>query len=130
MNQKKYPPFGREVSRILQAPEELVRFAGCTHQRGTVWVATGPDSWEWKKSHPRHLCIVLPEDTTPTTYKWAFLCGHEPILLVGPEAEAKESRREIAAAMVRDGVTAILAAGVLINTPRYQGAAQLVEVMA
>jgi hypothetical protein len=103
------PPFGREVSRILNNPSELNSFACCHAHRGSVWVATGPGAWDWKYRHPHLLVIVMPDGDSPNSYDWGFLCGHEPPLILPPVSNDQEKCIELAAAMMRDGVLSVLA---------------------
>jgi len=109
------PPYGRVIAATLQQPERLVRFAGCTRDRASVWLATGPDAWDWKKAHPKHLTLVLPFDANPDDLRWDFLRGHEPVLLIGSDEKDTVRRREIAAAMFRDGIQKVLAGRVLMT---------------
>ena len=120
MTKRRLPPFGREVERILANPAELKRYSGCHAHRGSIWIATGPGAWEWRQDHPMQLVVVLPYDEDPAEFKWSFIHGHEPALLIGPDSENEEKRRRIARAMFRDGVTAVLAADVLMKTPDHE----------
>ena len=108
---KPLPPYGREVSRILKTPHELQTYSGCNADQATVWIATGPHAWDWAEDHPRHIVLVLPEGTDPHTLRWGFLAGHEPILLLPPASEDMATRREVAHAILHDGVGAVLALG-------------------
>jgi hypothetical protein len=117
---KSLPPYGREVLQILQSPDTLKRFSGCTKQRATIWIATGLDAWEWRFERPAHLAVVLPYDADPAEFKWSFIHRHEPALLIGPDSENEKRRQQIAAAMFRDGVTAVLAGRVLMQTSDHQ----------
>jgi hypothetical protein len=65
----------------------------------------------------------MPDGEHPAGFRWAFLRGHDPVLLIGPAAEDREQRREIAAAMFRDGVKKILARTILMVAPGEQVAA-------
>ena len=108
---KRLPPFGAQVSRILSNPNELKQYACCHAHRGSVWVATGPGAWDWKYRHPHLLTIVLPFGDNPHSYSWGFLHGHEPPLILPPVADDLEMCTELAAAMMREGVLAVLAVG-------------------
>ena len=103
------PPFGREVSRILNHPSDLNYFACCHANRGSVWVATGPGAWDWKFRHEHLLTIVLPDGDNPNSYYWGFLRGHEPPLILPPVSYDQEMCVELATAMMRDGVLSVLA---------------------
>ncbi len=103
------PPFGREVSRILNTPSELNCFACCHATRGSVWVATGPGAWDWKYRHPHLLTIVMPDGDDPRSYYWGFLHGHEPPLILPPMADDFEACLFLARAMLRDGCDSVLA---------------------
>ena len=113
----KFPPFGLAVKRILNNPAQLKRYSGTSRdgQRGTVWIATGPDAWDWHEDHPRHLSVVLPHDSDAAGFRWGFLRGHEPVLLIGEDAKDPELRNSIAAALMRDGVKRVLAGPVLLT---------------
>jgi len=108
------PPFGRLVKSALQNPEELQRYSGCNRTFGTVWIATGPAAWDWQEAHPKHLTLVLPVDESPAAYRFDFLRGHEPILIIGDACKGPVQRRAIAAALFRDGVQRVLAGNVLM----------------
>ena len=108
---KRLPPFGREVERILKTPSELRQFSGCRGKRGSVWIATGPNAWTWRNDHPLHLCLVMPYGEDPFSFRWNFLKGHEPPLILPPIADDPEMRAPLAAAMLRDGVLSVLACG-------------------
>ena len=109
---RRLPPFGAHVSRILANPTELKQYACCLAYRGSVWVATGPGAWDWKYRHPHLLTIVLPYGENPHSYSWGFLRGHEPPLILPPVADDVELCTELAAAMMRDGVLSVLAVGI------------------
>ncbi len=117
---KPLPPFGRQVTRIFNDAANLKNYSGhnrdCT--RGTVWIATGLEAWDWHNSHPLHLSVVLPPGDGPDTYYWGFLHGHEPPLILPPLADDRDASAVIAAAMLRDGITSVLAVG-NSNTMRY-----------
>jgi len=110
----KLPPFGKRVKSILQDPSQLQRYSGCNQQFGTVWIATGPDAWEWQKAHPKHLTLVLPDGENPCNFCWSFLQGHEPILITGEASQHPAQRRQIAAALFRDGIERALAGRILV----------------
>jgi hypothetical protein len=118
MSGRRLPPFGREVAAILRQPDQLAQHSGCTRERATVWIATGFTAWDWHDERPRHLIIVLPAGADPAAFDWRFLRGHDPILLVGAEAENVGRRREIARALLRDGVRRVLAGDVLMESER------------
>ena len=103
------PPFGREVSRVLQCPQELKRYSGCTPHRATIWVATGSGAWDWRYRHPKHLTVIMPFGSDPWSYFWGFIRGHEPPLILPPVSEDDTACQELAAAMLKDGVLALLA---------------------
>jgi hypothetical protein len=111
---RKRPPYGAQIAGILRDPARLAGFVGCTAHRASVWIATGPDAWDWQRAHPRHLVVVLPDGDDPASYSWNFLAGHEPVLVIGPAAADPDSRRRIAAALMRDGCSRVLAGRVLM----------------
>lgn len=120
---KRYPPFGREVARILQRPQELKRHSGCTQDRATIWVATGSGAWDWRYRHPRHLTVVMPFGSDPWSYYWGWMRGHEPPLILPPVADDHAACQELAAAMIKDGVLALLALGDSRNMKYFREAA-------
>lgn len=122
MNKRSLPPYGREVAAILRQPAELMKFSGCTRQRATIWLSTGFQAWEWRNERPQHLTVVLPPGADPAAYDWRFMRGHEPILLIGADAENVARRRDIGEALLKDGVSSVLAGKVLMETKRHHEA--------
>lgn len=112
--QRPLPPYGRHVEAVLRDPQQLARCSGCTATCATIWVATGPDAWHWPRHRPNHLAVVLPPGEDPEAFDWAFLQGHEPVLLIGEQAEDAQARRQIATAMMRDGIQRVLAGPLLM----------------
>ena len=108
---RRLPPYGREVQRILNTPNELKTYSGCTPNRATVYIANGPGGWDWRFWRPRHLSIVLPYGADPFSYQWGFLHGHEPPLVVPPVAADPDTCAEVAAAILHDGVMSVVAFG-------------------
>lgn len=108
---RRLPPFGKTISAIVADPSRLINFVGCTANRASVWIANGPSGWDWQAAHPRHLSVVLPDGEDPQRYRWDFLSGHHPILILRPLADDPEGRAELAAAMLHDGVASALALG-------------------
>jgi hypothetical protein len=110
-----YPPYGRRVAAILRQPERLKRYSGSSMDgtRGTVWVANGPDAWTWVKTHPRHLTIGVPHGGDPREYRWDFLRGQEPILLLPPAAKDECQREHFAVVLLAQGVRRLMAGGVI-----------------
>ena len=108
-----YPPFGRQVQRILNCPGLLQQYSGHNQDcsRGTVWIATGPGAWDWKYRHHRKLTVVMPFGADPNSYHWGFIVGHEPPLILPPIADFPEEREALAMAMVRDGLLSVLTMG-------------------
>jgi hypothetical protein len=112
---RRFPPYGRQVAMILRDSRRLATFSGCTSHRATIWLLTGPDAWGIAKARPRHLSLVLPEFDDPAAYSWGFLRGHEPVLIDGHAIDDTVRRRQIAAAMFRDGVKRVLAGRILME---------------
>ena len=107
---KHFPPYGREVSCILGNPAQLKTYSGSSRDgsRGTVWISTGPAALKWREDRPSHLSVVLPEGQDPAAFRWDFLKGHEPPLVLTDDIDASA---EIAAAMLRDGIASVLTVG-------------------
>jgi len=115
---RRLPPYGRHVSEILQQPAAMAKFSGCSCERASVWILTGPQAWNTAASRPRHLCVVLPDGSSPHNFSWGFLRGHEPIIIEGVASSDADLRRMIASALMRDGVTRVLAGSLLmVNKP-------------
>ncbi len=110
----RFPPFGRRVAAVLASPD-LQNFSGCTPSCATIWLVTGPGGWDWQQYHPNHLAVVLPTGEHPAAFRWDFLRGHDPILLTGEAIQNTERRREIAAALFRDGARRVLAGTILMT---------------
>lgn len=123
MNARRRPPYGAQVAAILRDPRRLAEFSGCTATRGSVWIATGRDAWEFQRERPNHLIVVLPDDADPASFDWRFLRGHEPILLTGEAIEDTHRRRQIAAALFQYGVVSVLAGRVLMKAQSAVSAA-------
>jgi hypothetical protein len=120
---RRYPPFGRRVVAIMRDPRRLSNYSGCTATRATVWVVTGRDAWDWVARTPYHLAVVLPPGDDPAAYRWGWLRGHDPLLLVGADADDADRRRTIAAALFRDGVGRVLAGRMLMTAEPARRAA-------
>ncbi len=109
-----YPPYGYRISKILRQPELLKTYACCAKQNGdraTIWISNGPDAREWIKAHPNHLAVAIPFDADPKDYRWDFLRGHEPILLLPPAADLIIAIRQFQTAFVSWGVKSLLTFG-------------------
>jgi hypothetical protein len=103
------------VAAILRDPGRLAEYSGCTPHRATIWLLTGLDAWDVAAARPRHLSVVLPESDDPAAFDWRFLRGNDPIMLAGRAVNDTDRRRQIAAALMRDGVQKVLAGRVLME---------------
>lgn len=123
MRPRSLPPYGRRVVAILRDPRRLATFSGCTPTRSTLWLIAGPGTWDIAAARPNHLCLVLPDGEDPAAYRWDMLRGCDPVMLDGPDAYDSDRRREIAAALFRDGVRRVLAGRLLMVASGEQVAA-------
>jgi len=106
---KKFPPYGRVVIDVLSTPERWPRFAGTSAdgQHVTLWIATGLGAWEWAKARlGRFIVLVAPDD--PEDYRWSFITGHDPVLVIQCGYTEGRFLQSLVVALMKDGIRRVL----------------------
>lgn len=110
--QKQQPPYSGIMRTALAHPETLRQFAGTSAYGSafSVYLVVGSEAWRKAKSMVgSHFFVMLPPDAPdddPKQYDWSLLAGHDPIIaIVAGDPLSNEQYKDLAAALMRDGVT-------------------------
>lgn len=97
-------PFAEAAIRILNNPQLLKTRAGSNTEgtRGTVYVLTGPDAPDMRKTMQNHVTVILPTGANPEFFDFTFLAAHTPIM-VWCDSMDNALVNSIWAALERDG---------------------------
>lgn len=107
---RRLPPFAREIIAGK-------RFAGTSADasRHSIWLVIGPHAWNHAKAlreQEKAVTLVSPGED-PNAFRWDFLAGHEPILLVKAGEVQGHATRALVEAVIGDGVGRVLDLGTM-----------------
>lgn len=109
---RRLPPFARELAEILHWPNSWPKFAGTSPsgRRLTLNIAAGADAWECARAlrAARWLAIVAPPGEPPSRLDWRSLAGHDPVLIHATGEFDGEALHALVFAVFRDGVSRII----------------------
>ena len=110
MMPRRQPPYAKILRARLADSTSWWKWSG-TSAVGTVtiWVACGPDCWNWaRKRIGTFLVTLCPPNEPPERFDWSLLAGHDPILVERCGKVSDDFAHRLCAALINDGVTRIL----------------------
>lgn len=113
LTRRRRPPYGRDLAAALAVGHHQGRVgASIDGTAAVIWVICGSDAWAAAAAHrDRALLLLAPPGEDPTAYDWAQLVGHDPIVIHRAGDIDGAAVRELAAAMMADGVDVVLDPG-------------------
>jgi len=107
---RRLPPFARTII-------DGGRFPGTSRDgsRHTYWIVIGPAAWEQAKEFrdQGRAVTMLPPGDDPKRFRWDFLSGHDPVLLVKAGETQGHEIRALVEAVMADGVGRVLDMGTM-----------------
>ena len=109
------PPYARRLIHIMSSPAEYSQYAGTSvnGQYLTVWVLVGMDAWAKgnELKNGKKLFIVIPPGESPIKFRFDYLVGHDPVLLLSCGHVDKHTIDFTVTSLMRDGVQRVLFIG-------------------
>lgn len=107
---RRLPPYARTII-------DGRRFPGTSADgsRHTFWVVIGPHAWQQARDFREQgrAVTMLPPGDDPKCYRWDFLSGHDPVLLVKAGDVQGNELRALVEAVMADGVGRVLDMGTM-----------------
>jgi len=111
---------GQAIQGKYSAPRRLPPFARTITSRtipanATLWLVAGQHAWDeaTRLRDQGRMLAMLPPGDDPKRYRWDFLAGHDPVLLVKAGATQGHEIRALVEAVMSDGVGRVLDMGTM-----------------
>lgn len=107
---RKLPAYGKRLVDVISRPECWRDYAGTSPDGSglSIWVAIGPEAWQFARDRGRMLIAVIPEGENPENFNFSFVRGQDPILIEQCGECGIDFIQAVVAALIRDGARRVL----------------------